>query len=249
MGFWPVTKKVVKDSDIVLLIADIRMPIFSVNEKLVEMLHFHKKKWILVFNKIDLTSNKYLDHIKEKYKDAYFVSGIKNMGINNLKRDLLILSKKMKLKEPYIGIVGYPNVGKSAIINAMAHRSKAAVSAKAGTTKGIQWVKAGGLMVVDSPGVVPFVDREVDLGILGAKNPERLRRKDKVAWEIIKIFKEYDIKVLENNYDVKFEGREVDDIIESIGKKKGFLLKGGIVDETRTVLQIIKDWQKGKLRF
>jgi ribosome biogenesis GTPase A len=38
-------------------------------------------------------------------------------------------------------------------------------------------------------------------------------------------------------------------LVEEIGKKRGYLKKGGIVDEKKTCIQIIRDWQKGKLRI
>lgn len=249
MGYWPITKKVVKETDIILLIADVRMPSLSVNSELEKMFSYYRKHAVLVFNKIDMVSEKYLNFVKSRYRDSYFVSGTKNEGISRLKRDLIIMAKRFGIKDPKIGVVGYPNVGKSAIINALAKRAKAPVSSRAGTTKGIQWIRAGGLIVLDSPGVVPFYDNEIDLGIMGAKNPEKLKRKDRVAWEIIKIFMDYDINILEKNYGIEAADREYDEILEEIGRKKGFLLKGGRIDEDRAALFIIRDWQKGKLQL
>ena len=101
-----------------------------------------------------------------------------------------------------IGVVGYPNVGKSAIINVLARRARAPVSQKAGTTRGIQWIKVGGLLILDSPGVIPFYDGELDLGVMGAKNPEKIKDIEKIAWEIIKMFIEYDKSILENTYGI-----------------------------------------------
>ncbi len=249
MGFWPVTKRVVKDSDIVLLILDVRMPESSRNKELERIVEFHGKRLIYVFNKIDAVSFKYLSSIKDKYPFAYFVSGTKNIGINNLKKNLLIMAKRDRIKDPRIGVVGYPNVGKSAIINALAKRARAKVAAHAGTTKGIQWIRAGGLMVLDSPGVVPFEDNELMLGIMGAKNIEKIENVERVAYEIIRMLIEYDKKTLENCYDIKIEQQDYGSILEEIGRKKGFLLKGGVVDERRAALTIVRDWCEGRLRL
>ena len=249
MGFWPVVKRVVKDSDIILLIGDVRMPELSFNPKLREMIAFHGKQLVVVFTKEDLVSSNYLNSVKEKYKDAFFVSGTQNRGISRLKVHLMIMAKRFKIKEPRIGVVGYPNVGKSAIINALAKREKAKVSKRAGTTRGIQRIKAGSLLVLDSPGVIPFEDKEISLGVLGAKDPEKLRNVERAAFEIIKIFLDYNRKSLEDLYGIKIEGGDYSSIFEEIGRKKGFLLKGGIVDERRVAFLILKDWHKGKLRF
>lgn len=249
MGFWPVVKKVVKDSDIILLIGDVRMPELSFNKKLREMIAFHRKQLVVVFTKEDLVSQQYLHSIKEKYADAFFVSGTQNLGISKLKEHLMIMAKRLKIKEPKIGVVGYPNVGKSAIINALAKREKARVSMRAGTTRGIQWIKAGSLLILDSPGVIPFEDREISLGVLGAKNPEKLKNVEKAGLEIIKIFLNRNKKALENLYGIKIDGEDYGTIIEEIGRKKGFLLKGGVVDERRVAFLVLKDWHKGKLRY
>ena len=250
MGFWPVTKKVLKDADIVLLILDVRMPELSRNSELERKGDLYDKKLVYVFNKIDLVSLKYLNFIKDKYPDAFYVSGTNNIGINELRRDLLIMAKRMKVKEPKIGVVGYPNVGKSAIINALAKRARAKVAAYAGTTRGIQWIRAGSLLVLDSPGVVPYQDSGLMLGVLGAKNIEKIGNVERVAFEIIKMFLNYDKSVFENCYGIVIS--DIEDfglILEDIGRKKGFLLKGGIVDERRAALAVIHDWHKGKLRL
>ncbi|MDO8508672.1 MAG: GTPase [Nanoarchaeota archaeon] len=249
MGFWPVTKKVIKDSDIILLILDVRMPLMSMNKELGRMIAYHKKVLVYVFNKIDITTSKYLNKIKDQYPDAFFVSGVKNIGISNLKRSLLIMAKRMKIDEPKIGIVGYPNVGKSAVINAIAKRARAKVSAKAGTTRGIQWIKAGGLMILDSPGVVPFDDSERMLGIMGAKNIEKIRNVERIAYEVMRMLIQYNKSIIEKFYDISVDGKDYDMILEEIARKKGYLLKGGIIDERRAALLIVKDWHEGKLRL
>jgi ribosome biogenesis GTPase A len=249
MGFWPVVKKVVKECDFVLEIVDARMPGYSRNRELESLVRREGKELIVVANKIDLVSAGYLKFVRENNGDYYFVSGKRNRGISELKKGILIKGKRKGLKDVKVGVVGYPNVGKSAVINALAKRGKARVTEKAGTTRGIQWVRAGGLLVLDSPGVVRVEDDEVKLGILGAKNPEKLRNLDKVVHTIINKIVGIDKKILEKLYGVEIDGMDEDEIILEIGKKKGFLLKKGRVDEQRVMMKIIKDWQKGKFRF
>ncbi len=247
MGYWPVVKRVVKDSDIVLEIIDARFPELSANKTLERMTSFYRKKLVKVFNKIDIVSDEYLEELRAKYKNEFFVSGAKNIGMRGLMVGLLIMAKRMKIENPKIGVVGYPNVGKSAIINALAKSDKARVSERAGTTKGIQWIKAGSLLILDSPGVVPFEDYESKLGIMGAKNPEKLKNVERTALEIINMFVNNGREVLERIYGINLDDNE--NILELIGKKKGFLYKGGIVDERRAALLVLKDWNKGKLRL
>tara|TARA_Y100000034_G_scaffold67371_1_gene81270 strand:- start:4682 stop:5431 length:750 start_codon:yes stop_codon:yes gene_type:complete len=249
MGFWPVVKKVVKDSDLVLLVMDARMPELSENKALLGMVRVHRKKVIPVFTKIDLVSEKYLGVLRKEHRNAFFVSGTKNIGISKLKTGLLILAKRAGIAEPFVGIVGYPNVGKSAVINALAKRAKAKVSGRAGTTKGIQWVKAGTLKILDSPGVVPYKDNEVELGILGAKNADKLRDVEKVVFHLLKMFLESSRSNLEKFFGIDTKGKDEYDVLLDIGRSKGFLRGGNRVDEHRAASYILKVWQKGDLRL
>ena len=247
MGYWPVVKRVVKDSDIVVLVGDVRMPELSKNKTLERMIALHDKTLVRVFTKIDLVSRGYLGRVEKDHKGCIFVSGTQNKGISKLKSKLMIMSKKMGIEEPRVGVVGYPNMGKSAIINALAKRGKARVSKRAGTTRGIQWIRAGSLFILDSPGVVPEDDREFELAVLGSKNPEKLRNIERVALEIIRMFVDYNIGVLEEGYGVVADDSE--EILERIAQAKGFLLKRGVRDVHRAALLVLRDWQKGKLRL
>ena len=130
----------------------------------------------------------------------------------------------------------------------MAKRARTFVSSKAGTTRGFQLVKAGSLQIVDSPGVIPFYEKETKMGMIAAKDPEKMKNPDILAINIVETFIDKNLKALENFYGVKLEGiKDPYDMVLAIGKRRGFLRKGGVVDENRTVTQIIRDWQKGKL--
>ena len=248
MGYWPIVKRVLKDSDIVLLILDVRMPELSYNSEVDRLARFYRKPLVKVFTKSDLVSLDKIRELKRKYREVFFVSGKENLGLSKLKRYLLITAHKMKIDNPIIGIVGYPNVGKSALINALAKRAKARISERAGTTKNIQWIKAGSLRILDSPGVVPIEDNEVKLGVLGAKNPEKMKDSWKVAFEIIRIMLRNDKEKLESFYEINTEGKDEYEVLLDIGRSRKFLIKGGEVDENRTTVQIIRDWMKNKIR-
>lgn len=247
MGFWTIVDGVIEKVDIVLLVVDARMPKLSKNDVLKRLVDRRKKQLMVVFTKSDLVSRNALGELKRIYPYALLVSGVKNLGVNKLKRHLLIMSKKLKLERPRIGVVGYPNVGKSALINALAKRARAKVAPKAGTTRGTQWVNAGSLSILDSPGVIPYEDSEIKLGLIAAKDPEKVRNKERLACEILGIVVQKDKKILERFYDLNLEGDSYDMML-AIGKRRGFLIKGGKIDENRTAIQIIRDWQSGRLR-
>ncbi len=251
MTYWEIVKKIVMKADVIVMVMDARMPDMSRNEQLESMVARMNKKLFMAFNKIDLVSDEHLKFLKKRYQHAFFVSGPKNIGIGRLKTAILIAAKRAGIENPKVGVVGYPNVGKSAIINALAHRAKALMSSVAGTTKGVQIIKAGRLHVLDSPGVFPYGDDEIKLGILAAKNPEQVKNPELLACEIIKMFLASNWRGLEDFYKIRIDEEEPDsyEIMLDIGKARKFLLKGGVIDERRTALQIIRDWQNGKLRI
>lgn len=249
MGFWPVVQNVIKNSDIVLLVVDARMPELSRNSEIEKKIEYLNKKMIIVYNKIDLVPNKSIEELKKQFPKAFFVSGPKKIGIESLRRKILYEAKEMDLPdEPRIGIVGYPNVGKSSIINALAGRAKTKVSSTSGTTRGNQWINTGDLKIIDSPGVIPMDDKESKLGLISAKDPEKLKSPERVAIEILEFVTSKNKKVVEEYYKTKLSEDFYEAFLE-IGKKRGFLGKGGIVDEHRTAVNIIMDWQRGKLRI
>jgi len=249
--FWGLIGHVVRKADIILLVIDARMPDMSRNIEIEKIVEQEGKKLVYVFNKIDLVDRKQIQNIKKKFSgnEIFFVSGVNNIGMSKLKDGLFIIASRMGIELPHVGVVGYPNVGKSAIINALSKRAKTNVSSHAGTTRGIQWVKAGKIRIMDSPGVIPSRNNsEAEMGVLGARDPERLKNPDLAALEIIKILLEKNKKRLESFYNIKVNEESGEEIIEMIGKARGFMKKGGIVDENRTVISIIHDWQKGKIR-
>ena len=121
---------------------------------------------------------------------------------------------------------------------------------KAGTTKGIQWIKVQNLMVLDSPGVVPGKDHEVELALLGAKDAAKLKNREKACYAVIKMFLDLDKKPLEEKYGIEIQKDDDEEIVvEKIAESKGYLRKGGVADEQRVYFTVIRDWQIGKLRF
>lgn len=247
MSYWADSMRAIKDADVVLFILDARMPELSRNKDLEEKLSNSNKKFFLVFNKTDLISKEALKILKQSYQNAFFISTTKREGISKLRTALLITSKKMKVKLE-IGIVGYPNVGKSALTNILSRGNKSAVSSKAGTTKGVQWASSSQFKIIDSPGVIPYEDDEAKLGILGAKNPEKLKNPEAVALKIIETFLKNNPAGLQKFYSFTTQKKDEYEILLHIGEAKKLLKKGGLVDEPRTSLMIIRDWQKGKLK-
>ncbi|MFA6022677.1 MAG: GTPase [Candidatus Pacearchaeota archaeon] len=248
--YWDVIKQIIRDSDILLEILDARMPELSRNKELEETIIKNHKPFIFILNKADLISEGQLRKTYERLKKenlCFVLSSKDHMGTKRLREWLISQAKgKEKFK---VGVLGYPNTGKSSVINTIAKRKGAKVSSKAGTTHGPQWINAtNNLRIVDSPGVLPIIkEDEIRYAIIGSRNAEKIKNLELVATAIINLFE--DKLPLKKFYGIETDSDDAYEIIHEIGKKKGFMKKGGQVEENRVSIQIIRDWQTGKLKL
>jgi ribosome biogenesis GTPase A len=245
MGYWPIVLNVLKNSDVIILIADARVPEMTRNKEIIKKAETLEKKVILVFNKIDLVDEKDLQEVKEKYKEAFYISGKDEKSVEELKKFLIDLSEESRKMSLRVGVVGYPNVGKSTLINMLIPDAKLKISKISGTTKKTHWIRLGRLRIMDSPGVIPAEDSAVAVGITSSKDPNKMKHPEKTAIKIIEFLNKKNKKILQNLYDTS--GKNDYDLFLKIGQKKGLLLKGGEIDERRTAIKIIDDWQSGKI--
>jgi len=249
MTFWKHAKIAIQESDIVAEVLDARMPELSRNHEIEELVEREGKFLLFVLNKGDLVPRELIDKIINSLgnEKCVSVSGKKNLGMRRLKEVLIIIGKRHGFSRPRVCFVGYPNVGKSSVINALAKSARAPVSSVPGTTKGIQWISLPSLKVIDSPGVIPFDERdEARIALIGSRDPERLKRPERAALEIIRFLRQAYPGILSSYYGVS-ESIDENDLFTEIGLRKHFLLKGGESDTRRTALSIVKDWQSGKI--
>jgi ribosome biogenesis GTPase A len=275
--YWQKIRQMVSESDIVLEILDARLVELSRNEPLEKIFKEIGRPIIYVINKADLVSRKALEIATDKLKDETKaeVVYVSNRQTRTIKTLLTTIKKVFEIygkreDERYnkftpkkqrqhrkakgdivVGVFGYPNVGKSSVINSLAFKKKAIVTSKAGTTHGAHWISAGSnIKMIDTPGVIPLeYNDELRLALIAAKNPEKIKERDVVAAKIIEMFIESNKQALEKFYNIKIEREDSYDILEEIGEKKGHLKKGGVVDEQRTSTMIIRDWQQGKIKL
>lgn len=245
------TKKIIEDSDIILEILDARFTEETRNKGVEEIIKKKEKKIIYVINKSDLIKKKQ----RQRFYPYAFVSCITKKGVREL-RDLIKRSAK-KIKKPTeervnVGIIGYPNTGKSSLINSLIGKSSAKTAAEAGFTKGLQKIKLSpGILLIDSPGIIPeekysAVERSAitQHTKLGGRSYSQVKEPELVVSDLIKEFPE----VFEKFYGIDSESNP-EILIEKLGRKKGFLKKGNQIDEDKTARLILKDWQEGKVKL
>ncbi len=253
--FWKILDNVIYQSDVLLEVADARMPDLTRNKKLENKIQRKRKTFILVLNKSDLITKKMRnDFLKnsrsKKVAFVFFFSCKKRADIIALKKMISNFSRNTPHWDKIrVGVVGYPNTGKSSVINALTGRSAAKTSPIAGLTRGIQWIRGDdNLMFLDSPGVIPLDERdEAEQALMSVIDPSKLVNPVLAAMKIIQLFLDNNRKNLEKFYGVKIETDDTLEILLEIGKKRNFLCRGGKIDERRAALTIILDWQKGNL--
>ncbi|KAL2219861.1 putative ribosome biogenesis GTPase Lsg1 [Thermoascus aurantiacus ATCC 26904] len=159
-----------------------------------------------------------------------------------------------------IGLVGYPNVGKSSTINALLGAKKVSVSATPGKTKHFQTLYLSpNLLLCDCPGLVfpNFATTKAELVVNGVLPIDQQREfigpAGLVAQRIPKHF-------LEAVYGLKIHTRPLEDggtgiptaseLLRAYAKARGFATTGqGQPDESRAARYILKDYVNGKLLF
>jgi ribosome biogenesis GTPase A len=250
-GYHVMVNDVISRADILLEVLDARFPDETRNSKVERDVARSGKLLILVLNKCDLLPKAQLERTKARLSreaPTVFVSCRKRHGTTMLLHAIL-RHADVKGRDILVGVLGYPNTGKSTVINVLAGRHSAGTSPISGYTKGVQMVRAGAnIMLLDTPGVIPFDEwNEHVQGVLGVKDATNIKDPVGVAMKIIERFLAGNRAPLERFYNVGVEGLDSFDALLAIGKKCNFLMKKGVVDETRAAVRIINDWQKGLL--
>ncbi|MFH1802483.1 MAG: GTPase [archaeon] len=252
VAFTKMVQEIIEKSDVVLEILDARFIEKTRNKELEADVRNKNKKLIFVLNKADLVD---INELKHNYDltqiEPYVLFSSKNrVGRARLREIISIEAKKSKFKNALVGIIGYPNTGKSSLINVLCGGKRAGISSQAGFTQNIQKVRfRENIYILDSPGVImggeensineKIVKKQTEIG---ARDYNKAKYPDLILNEIMQEHP----KIFDKFYGVD-SGGEVEVLLEKIGRQWGFLKKGGEVNADRTARRILKDWQEGKI--
>ena len=241
--------------DIVYEVIDARMPISS---KIVDIDDLVKDKpRVLVVTKMDLCDKDETNKILDNYKELGFkVVSVDLMNGNcneliNVTKDIMEsinedrVKKGMKSRPARVLIVGAPNVGKSTLINRLVGKKSAGVGNKPGFTKSLSWIRINkDIELLDSPGILwPKLEDQKQAQILAAFSSikEDILNKDQIACFILSMLYELYPDKLKERYGIEELDEDFIEAYEEIGRLRGALSRGGIVDYEKVSNIIIND--------
>lgn len=248
--------------DVVIEIVDARIPVSSRNP-MVDELTSHKPRLVLL-NKADLadpvTTKEWITYFEKENWATLMIDAQRGKGIKEVPVKVMEQAKPLldKFKSKGINprairalILGIPNVGKSTVINRLANKRITNIGDKPGITKRQQWIKVGKEMeLLDTPGILwpKFEDQDVGyrLALTGAIKEEIFDFQETVVFLLTYLKKEYPT-LLKERYDLTELTEDVVDLFDEIGKRRGCLVPGGLVDYDRVAEIVFRDFRQGKL--
>ena len=249
--------------DIVIELLDARIPLSSQNPALQEIIQ--NKLRIVALNKSDLADKRatenFVKHFREKNLPAVAVDAVRGKGM----KSLVTLAKTLAEEKTHrltkhganpraarIMIVGIPNVGKSSLINRLAGANYARMENRPGVTRAKQWIKiADGLDLLDMPGVLP---PKLDNAQVAQKLSwtyaisDEIHELEPTAVNLLAFLAEKYPHFIVERYKLLLPlPTEAAEILEGIGRKRGCIRKGGVVDTENAARIVLSEFREGKL--
>ncbi len=254
-----------KNVDIVIELLDARIPRSSKNPEISTWTS--GKPTLILLNKASLAD----PQITDKWIEFYRANGIAALPIDCITGEGLsrigprvreILADKIhKFQEKGMTgrklramIVGIPNVGKSSLVNKLCGQKKARVENRPGVTLNKQWVTTtAGFDLLDMPGILwpKFEDRLTgeNLAATGAIK-DAILDTDELGMILSARLLELYPDIFCARYKLNYEAvKELDsyDLLEEIGRKRGFLISGGEINLERTALTVLDEFRSEKI--
>lgn len=252
---WNELHKVVDSSDVILQVLDARDPMGTRSKYIEEFLRKEKphKHLFFILNKVDLVpiwvTQRWVAILSAEYPTIAFHASLTHPFGKGALINLLRQIGKLHVdkKQISVGFVGYPNTGKSSIINALRSKKVCSVAPIAGETKVWQYITLmKRIFLIDCPGVVyPTAETDTEKVLKGVVRVELVTDpEDYVDSVLQRVRSEYIVKT----YGIaKWESHV--DFLEQYAKKTGKLLKGAEPDTNTVAKMILNDWQRGRLPF
>ena len=271
---WRQLWRVIERSHIVCQIVDARNPLFFRSPDLEAYVQEQGKKFVLVLNKADLVEKTLREQWGEYFNsqniEHYYFSA--TLDQERIDKDLISADEfgpEFQQRCPgyiysgneflaiftadhpvVIGCVGYPNVGKSSVINVLCRKKLVGVAAQPGKTKHLQTlILSPNITLCDCPGLVfpSLLSSRAEMVTCGVLPIDQL--KDVLSpVEIICV--SVPSNVLEHKYGVVLGGRvSAVVLLQKISLHRGFYTGNGLPDEVKAGKMVLKDFVNGRFTF
>lgn len=252
---WNELYKVIDSSDVLLQVLDARDPMGTRSSHIEEFLRKEKphKHLFFILNKVDLVptwvTQRWVAILSSEYPTIAFHASMTHPFGKGALINLLRQIGKLHIdkKQISVGFIGYPNVGKSSVINTLRSKKVCNVAPIAGETKVWQYITLmKRIFLIDCPGVVyPSAETDTEKVLKGVVRVELVNApEDYVEYVLKRVRPEY----IQKTYKLTHWENHVD-FLEQMAKKSGKLLKGGEPDIQVVAKMILNDWQRGKIPF
>ncbi|KAI1751803.1 nucleolar GTP-binding protein 2 [Xylaria castorea] len=251
---WNELYKVLDSSDVILHILDARNPEGTRCRAVEQYLKKEAphKHLVFILNKVDLiptsVAASWVRHLSKEVPTLAFHSSITNSfgkgQLISLLRQFSSLHKDRK--QISVGLIGYPNVGKSSLINTLKAKKVATVAPIPGETKVWQFVTLmKRIYLIDCPGIVPpnANDKPVDILLRGVVRIEKVENPEQYMGPMMAKVKRHH---LERTYEIS-NWKDHHEFLEILGRKGGRLLKAGEVDLDGVAKMVLTDFMRGKI--
>lgn len=252
---WGELYKVIDSSDVIIQVLDARDP-QGTRSPHIEAYLKKEKPWkhlIFVLNKCDLVpawaTKRWVAVLSQDYPTLAFHASLTNPFGKGAFIQLLRQFGKLHTdkKQISVGFIGYPNVGKSSVINTLRSKKVCNVAPLAGETKVWQYITLmRRIFLIDCPGVVyPSGDSETDIVLKGVVQVEKIKSpEDHISAVLERAKTEY----ISKTYRID-SWQSPEDFLEKLAMRMGKLLKGGEPDLPTVSKMVLNDWQRGRIPF
>lgn len=255
-----------KNVDLIIEILDARIPYSSRNPEISRLTE--GKPRIILLNKASLADPSQSEKWRKKYTDngceCILTDCISSGGIDKIPAAINTLmaeklqrysDKGMEGRKLKAMVLGIPNVGKSSLINRISGNKKAKVEDRPGVTLNKQWVSTSlGIDLLDMPGVLwpKFDEKRVgeNLAITGAIK-DAVVDVEELAFILCSRLRSLYPEALAERYKLtdlsQYDGLDDWELLQVIGKKRGFLISGGEVNTERTSIMLLDEFRAGTI--
>uniref|UniRef100_A0A8C5P793 Nucleolar GTP-binding protein 2 n=1 Tax=Leptobrachium leishanense TaxID=445787 RepID=A0A8C5P793_9ANUR len=228
---WGELYKVIDSSDVIVQVLDARDPM-GTRSPHIETYIKKEKQWkhlLFVLNKCDLVptwaTKRWVARLSQDYPTLAFHASLTNSFGKGAFIQLLRQFGKLHSdkKQICVGFIGYPNVGKSSVINTLRSKKVCNVAPIAGETKVWQYITLmRRIFLIDCPGVVyPSGDSETDVVLKGVVQVEKIKNpEDHISTVLERAKPEY----ISKTYRIE-SWENAEDFLEKLAFRTGKLLK------------------------